>query len=188
MSPRAPLAAIVLAGGQSRRMGRDKATMPHPRQPAVSMVEHTLEVLARRCAPMFVVAAPGQVLPALDARVLRDEVPGGGPLRATGRGLRAAADEGREYAFVCAVDMPYLSVDLIDRLDGYHGFDVVLPWDGREHYLAGVYRTALADRIDALVADGRRSMRALVAGVPSRRVVIPATRSLTNLNCESDLR
>ncbi|MFY9336770.1 MAG: molybdenum cofactor guanylyltransferase, partial [Mycobacterium sp.] len=48
-------------------MGRDKATMPHPRQPAVSMVEHTLGVLARRCAPLFVVAAPGQVLPALDA-------------------------------------------------------------------------------------------------------------------------
>ena len=42
------------------------------------------------------------------------------------------------------------------------GADVVLPWDGRDHYLAGIYRTALADRVDGLVAAGERSMRALV--------------------------
>ena len=60
---------------------------------------------ARRCSS---IAAPGQPLPALDAEVLRDEVRGVGPLLATGRGLRAAADAGLELAFVCAVDMPLL--------------------------------------------------------------------------------
>lgn len=188
MSARPPLAGVVLAGGQSRRMGRDKATMAHPRQPALSMVEHTVGVLASRCAPVFVVAAAGQALPALHARVLRDEVQGAGPLRATGRGLRAAAEEGLEHAFVCAVDMPYLSVDIIDILDGYQGIDVVLPWDGRDHYLAGIYRTDLADRIDALVATGRHSMRALADTVLAERVVVSPSGELTNFNSESDLR
>ena len=181
-----PLAAVVLAGGQSRRMGRDKATMRHPTC-ALSMVEHTVAVLSRRCAPVFVVAAPGQELPVLDAEIVRDEVRGLGPLPATGLGLRTAAAAGFERAFVSAVDMPYLSVDVIDTLAGVGDADIVLPADGRDHYLAAVYRTALAERIAALTAAGQRSMRALADTVVTHRVVMPPAAALTNLNRESDL-
>lgn len=188
MTAGAPLAGVVLAGGASRRMGRDKATMTHPGGQGVSMVEHVVSVLTARCAPVFVVAAPGQPLPDLGAaRVLRDEVRGAGPLLATGRGLRAAAEAGCERAFVCAVDMPYLTPALIDDLSGHGGVDVVLPWDGRDHYLAGLYRTELAGRIDDLIADGRRSMRALTDTVLTQRVVMAPTRTLANLNTEADL-
>ena len=64
----------------------------------------------------------------------------------------------------------------------------MLPWDGRDHYLAGVYRTGLATRIDGLVDAGERSMRALTDAVVSQRVVLPPTRALVNLNSEDDLR
>jgi len=185
-----PLAAVVLAGGASRRMGRDKATMAHPdahRSPGgLTMVEHTVDLLKTRCAPVFVIAAPGQALPALDAEVLRDEVRGVGPLLATGRGLRAAAAVGADRAFVSAVDMPYLSLDVIEALVGYRGVDIVLPWDGRDHYLAGIFSTALADQIDALVSAGQRSMRALADTVVTQRVVLPPGRALTNLNSGAD--
>ncbi len=182
----------MLAGGASRRMGRDKATMPHPRHPSMTMLEHTVSVLAARCAPVFVVAAPGQALPdlpaAADVRILRDEVRGIGPLLATGRGLRAAAEAGAERAFVSAVDMPELSVDLVDLLAEYRNVDVVLPWDGRDHYLAGIYRTALADRIESLIASGEHRMRALADTVLTQRVVLAPTGTLTNLNAPVDLR
>lgn len=186
MSAPAPLAAVVLAGGASRRMGRDKATMPHP-DAATTMVEHTVEVLRTRCEPVFVVAAPGQPLPALQADILRDDIRGVGPLLATGRGLRAAAQAGRDRAFVCAVDMPYLSTGVIDELMAHDNVDIVLPWDGRDHYLAGIYRTDLAEHIDALVAAGERSMRALAETVLTQRVVLPPTRALTNANSPADL-
>jgi molybdopterin-guanine dinucleotide biosynthesis protein A len=186
----APVAAVVLAGGASRRMGRDKATMAHPGAGGLTMVEFTVNLLKSRFAPVFVIAAPGQPLPALDAEVLRDEVRGVGPLLATGRGLRAAAVAGADRAFVSAVDMPYLSLDLIDELIGYRGVDIVLPWDGRDHYLAGIFSTALADRIDALVGAGQRSMRALADTVVTQRVVLPTTgalaKSLTNFNSVAD--
>jgi molybdopterin-guanine dinucleotide biosynthesis protein A len=185
MSTTAPMAAVVLAGGASRRMGRDKATMAHPA--GQTMVEFAVSLLNSRCAPVFVIAAPGQPLPTLDAEVLRDEVRGVGPLLATGRGLRAAAAAGADRAFVSAVDMPFLSPDIIDELAGYRGVDIVLPWDGRDHYLAGIYLTSLADRIDALVAAGERSMRALADSVVTQRVVLPATRALTNLNAQADM-
>ncbi len=168
-------------------MGRDKATLSYD---GTTFVERVVSVVSPRCSPVFVIAAPGQPMPDLQADVLRDEVRGVGPLLATGRGLRAAADAGSELAFVCAVDMPYMSVDLIDELAERAtrlGVDVVLPWDGRDHYLAGVYRTALADRVDALVAAGERSMRALVDTVDTQRIVMPTQRSLTNVNTTADL-
>jgi molybdopterin-guanine dinucleotide biosynthesis protein A len=168
-------------------MGRDKAALEFSGR---TFVEQAVSTLSPRCSPVFVVAAPGQPLPALDAQVLRDDVRGVGPLLATARGLRAAADAGAERAFVCAVDMPYLTADLIDELVGPSlrlGVDVVLPWDGRDHYLAGVYRTDLASRAEALVAAGERSMRALLLTVDTQRVVMPEQRSLTNVNAPDDL-
>ena len=119
-----------------------------------TMIETVVAVVKQCCAPVFVVAAPGQALPDLPgswccatrcAVSVRCWPP---------RGLRAAADAGAQRAFVCAVDMPRLTPELITDLAAHDGADVVLPWDGRDHYLAGVYRTGLADRGDALVMAG----------------------------------
>ena len=172
-------------------MGRDKATLAVADAPgAVTMVERVVSVVSRRCDPVFVIAAPGQSLPDLDAVVLRDEVRGVGPLLATAGGLRAAAAAGRVRAFVCAVDMPELTTDIIDvlaepaaRLD----VDVVLPWDGRDHYLAGIYRTALHTVITELLGAGERSMRSLVDSVDTQRIVMAEQPALTNVNTVADL-
>lgn len=168
-------------------MGRDKATLPYKDG---TLIEYVVDVVNQRCDPVFVVAAPGQRLPALDATVLRDEVRGVGPLAATGTGLRAALGAGAERAFVCATDMPFLDTEFIDLLMAASRnltADVVLPWDGRDHYLAGVYRTALADRIDALIAAGERSMAALVSSVDVQRIVTDRSIPLTNVNSATDL-
>lgn len=170
-------------------MGRDKATLPGPGG-AATLLEHVAGVLAQRCKPVFVMAAQGQPLPAVQAKVVRDDVRGQGPLPATGRGLRAAAEAGARYAFVCAVDMPLLSAELIDDLVDLAtetNAEIVLPWDGRSHYLAAVYRTDLAERISGLVAAGARSMRALIDASDAQQLVLPGSRFLANVNTESDL-
>jgi molybdopterin-guanine dinucleotide biosynthesis protein A len=171
-------------------MGRDKATLPGPGG-AATLAEYVAGIVAQRCDPIFVMAAPGQPLPALRARVIRDEVRGLGPLLATGHGLRAAAETGARFAFVCAVDMPLLSAKLIDdlvRLATETNAEIVLPWDGRSHYLAAVYRTDLAERIDGLVAGGARSMRALIDASDAQQIVLPESRFLANVNTDADLR
>lgn len=186
-----PLAAVVLAGGASRRMGRDKATVviDGPAGPT-TLVERVVSIVGTRCAPVYVVAAPGQALPDLPAVILRDEVLGVGPLLATGRGLRAAAESEFGHAFVCAVDMPQLTTELIETLIGPAerlGADVVVPWDGRDHYLAGIYRTALFTTVAGLVTAGERSMRALVDSVDTQRIVMPEQAALANVNTATDL-
>ncbi len=184
------LAGIVLAGGESRRMGRDKATLRVPGG-TTTMVEHVAGIIAERCEPIFVMAAVGQPLPALQARVIRDDSRFQGPLPATGRGLRAAAEAGARLAFVCAVDMPLVTTDLIDelvRLAVETNAEVVSPWDGRSHFLAAVYRTDLADRIDRLVASGERRMSALIDASDAQQIVLSDSRPLTNVNTAADLR
>jgi molybdenum cofactor guanylyltransferase len=189
------LAGVILVGGESRRMGRDKASLPVPgsarRAGATTLAEFVVGIAAQRCEPIFVMAAPGQPVPAVQGRVIRDEVRGLGPLSATGRGLRAAAEAGAKYAFVCAVDMPLLTVELIDELVALANetnAEVVLPWDGRSHYLAAVYRTDLADRVDALVAAGEYKMSALIDASDSQQIVLTDSRPVTNVNTDADLR
>lgn len=192
----ASLAGVVLAGGASLRMGREKATQRVPAdllgsKAPTTMVEHTVSVIGQRCQPVFVVAAPGQPLPELQARVVRDELRGLGPLLATGCGLHAAAEAGAKRAFLCAVDVPFLTADLIDVLMARAvevDADVVLPWDGSDHYLAAVYRTDLAAQVDALVAAGERNMRALVDRVDAQRIVISDPRPPANVKSVTGLR
>ena len=62
-----------------------------------------------------------------------------------------------------------------------------LPWDGRDHYLAWAHPTALADRIDQLVAAGERSMRMLVNTVNTQRIVMAQNPALTNVNTAAEL-
>lgn len=185
------IAGVVLAGGESRRMGRDKATLPVPGG-TITMVEHVAGIIGQRCEPVFVMAAQGQPLPALEAaRIMRDESRSQGPLPATGRGLHAAAEAGARLAFVCAVDMPLVTADLIDqlvRLAVETNAEVVSPWDGRSHFLAAVYRTDLADRIDRLVAAGERRMSALIDASDAQQIVLSDSRPLTNVNTTADLQ
>jgi molybdenum cofactor guanylyltransferase len=185
-----PLAGIVLAGGESRRMGRDKATLRVPGG-NTTMIEHVAGIIAQRCEPILVMAAVGQPLPALQAQVIRDDSRFQGPLPATGRGLRAAAEAGARLAFVCAVDMPLVTPDLIDELVRKAvetNAEVVSPWDGRSHFLAAVYRTDLADRVDRLVASGERRMSALIDASDAQQIVLSDSRPLTNVNTAADLQ
>src|ERR1700733_12778136 len=117
----ASLAGVVLAGGGSLRQGRDKALQAVPARLAGSqghtpMAAHVVSSVGQRCEPVFVAAAPGQSLPELPAQIVRDDVRGVGPLLAIARGLHAAAEAGPVRAFLCSVDVPFLTTDVIDAV------------------------------------------------------------------------
>jgi molybdopterin-guanine dinucleotide biosynthesis protein A len=188
----ASLAGVVLAGGASPWQGREKAMkqVPGSRAP-MTMVEHAVSVVGERCQPVFVVASPGQSLPELPAQVVRDDVRRHGVLSAISRGLHAAAEAGATWAFLCSVDAAVLTVDVIDAVAARAAevdADIVLPWDGSNHYLAAVYRTELAGQVDDLVAAGERNLPALIDLVDSQRVVISDSRPPADAKPASGLR
>ena len=121
-----PISAVVLAGGRSRRLGRDKAVEPLGGVPLVSRVMDAVACVASEV--VVVVAEPEQAsrlpLPA-GARVARDLYPDSGSLGGIYTGLSAAA---APWALVVACDMPFLSRRLLSAMaSAREGCDAVVP-------------------------------------------------------------
>jgi molybdenum cofactor guanylyltransferase len=151
--PIADAAGIVLAGGHSSRMGESKAWLEWH---GSTLLHRAADVLG--CVgPVVVVRAAGQRLPTVPAgvEVVDDARADVGPLQGIATGLAAVA---APRAFVCAVDMPFLHPAFVRRVLRAltPDLDVVLPVAlGHQQPLAAAYRTALAPRIEALIAAGR---------------------------------
>ena len=159
----AVVGAVVLAGGRSSRMGEPKALLEWH---GSTLLRRVVGLVSRSCeGPVVVVRAAGQELPDLppSVRVLDDEQEGLGPLQGVAVGLSALRDE-VEHAFVCATDLPFLHPRFVRRLvRAAPGRDVVLPVvGGFRQPLAAVYRTALAQRAQDLLAQDRRRVTFLL--------------------------
>ncbi|MCD2193394.1 molybdenum cofactor guanylyltransferase [Actinomycetospora endophytica] len=151
-------AAVVLAGGRSRRMGTDKALL---RWGDGSLLEHVLGVLGTAvCGPLVVVGAAGSPRAVDHPRVIpvTDDAPGLGPLQGIATGLRAAAAQDSAVAFVCSVDLPLLHPAYVGAVLAALGdAEVALPvLHGHRQPLAAAYRTALGERATALLDAGAR--------------------------------
>jgi molybdenum cofactor guanylyltransferase len=161
-------AAIVLAGGGSRRMGRDKAWLELDGRPLLAWV---IEVLARRCEPIVISARPGQALPEIAGLRVRvdDPVADAGPLV----GILAACElleaRGVSRAYLSSCDAAALSDDhvgfMLDRLGPGVIAAVPIELDGRRHPLASAIDVAgIRARAAAMLAVGELRLQALMSG------------------------
>src|SRR5215216_4507058 len=137
-------AAAVLAGGASRRMGRDKATLAVG---GVALAAGVLAAAARVADPVVLVAPEGHPARRLGARVVTD--PGEGPLAALAAALEALD---ATHVLVLAGDHPGLAVELLAQLVALapRGDAVACRRGPRLEPLVAVYR-----RIPALAAARR---------------------------------
>ncbi len=185
--------AIILCGGRSTRMGRDKGTLPFGPE---TMLERMIRIVSAVVDParIVVVAAPGQPLPTLPSgiRIVRDRTPDCGPLEGLATGL-AALQELADFVFATSCDSPLLVpafvTAMLDQLAG--GDWLVAAPQGPEyaHPLAAAYRLDVLPQVERLLAAGRRSLQGLLDSVPTLRVPLaelqgadPALVSLHNIN------
>jgi molybdopterin-guanine dinucleotide biosynthesis protein A len=155
-----PLAGIVLCGGQSRRMGRDKALLPWRGQPLLCwQVERLLPVVT----PLLVAAGLDQQLPSLPAtvRVVRDAEPGRGPLPALA-GSVVCLPEKVDGILLLAVDMTGFDLGLVPwlrrRLPGYDA--VICQSAGHPQPLAALYSDSAGAALTACLQSGQYAVRA----------------------------
>jgi molybdopterin-guanine dinucleotide biosynthesis protein A len=182
-------AFILLAGGQSTRMGAPKARLAFDGQLLLPLLVSRMRRLVRE---RVVVAGPVQCLPGTPAPVLRDDDPGQGPLAGLVVGLREIR---QPLAFVASCDLPFLNPALAAYLlDQAEGYDMVVPeWEGRLHPLHAVYRTSLQPMLAERLRAGQRRLMDLLECVRVRRVseaevrdIDPDGLSLMNLNTPED--
>jgi molybdopterin-guanine dinucleotide biosynthesis protein A len=116
------MVGTILAGGKSRRFGRNKSVEPFQGE---LLIERQVRIL-RSLFPevMIVTNAPEPYLD-LDVTIVQDIIPGLGPLGGIYTGLLFARGAS---IFVTAVDMPFLQPAVIRRMvEVFPGHDVVVP-------------------------------------------------------------
>jgi len=185
------VAAAVLAGGASRRMGRDKATLAVA---GVELASLALAAAARVADPVVLVAPEGHPARRLAAAPVTD--PGEGPLAALAAAL-AALDA--DHVLVLAGDHPGLRIELLAHLADLadRGEAVACRRGPRLEPLVAVYRRAPALALArARLADpaGDRSLAGLLAGLRTLvveeaqwRPLDPDGRSFVDLDDPADL-
>jgi molybdenum cofactor guanylyltransferase len=190
-------ASIILAGGASTRMGRNKALLPVPGREDVTFVEQLVAVFGSCSSEVIVVAR--DEMSASDyqlegVRVVGDQIPGYGPLMGLYTGLMAMR---AQRALVVAVDMPFVQPALVAFLLAQPLTDALLvPVVERvPQVLLALYPRSVLPLVEQVIQQGRRDPRSLlnVATVQyideaQLRKVDPQLRSFINVNTPEELQ
>ena len=188
------VAGLLLTGGASRRMGSDKALLEVDGQ---RLVDRAMAVLTAVADPVIEVGPGWSGVPAV-----REDPPGAGPLAALGMGaaaLRAAGHDGP--VLVLAVDMPRVTVELLEFLAGRAGGDIdtaVPRAGGYPQPMCARYGPIVLAAVDERLAAGARSLRDLletmaadghVAWVePDEWAAVAGPEAFTDVDTPEDLR
>jgi len=159
------VSGLVLAGGGSRRMGRNKAFLELGGRPLVEIV---VGRMAQVCTEVLVVAGDAHRYTALKVPVIEDRFQGVGALGGLHAGLEAAA---HDLALVVGCDMPFLNPDLLRAFVGWAaGFDVVVLRHGDEQHVEPLHGACRRTCLPAIEAAIRARRRRIVSFFPHVRV------------------
>ncbi len=128
MSVATPVSVILLAGGRSRRMGRNKALLPWH---GVPLIQHIVERLTEVSRDILLVTNTPQEYAFLGLPMVPDVVPHGGSLVGLYSGLEAIR---HPWGLVMACDVPFVNTDLLEyMLSLREGYQAVVPVIGGRH-------------------------------------------------------
>lgn len=195
--------AVLLRGGKSRRMGRDKALLTWEGKTFLETVadqmgffeEKYLSVAADpdRTAPQDKTVPPAGHPDGLpqEWKVLPDKIPDCGPLGGIWTALTACR---AEWALAASCDIPAVRRSFFEKLldSRSEDVDIVCPVtpDGRMHMTCALYRRTAAPMLEARLRSGDYRMRGLFSSC--RVKTIPVTdpeevRMLSNINTAEEL-
>src|SRR5215470_3539017 len=176
---------VVLAGGDSRRMGQPKALLPVG---STTLIEWLTARLAPEFAHLVVAARGPERVPAgLRAHLVPDLHAGAGPLAGVEAGLTASP---HDVVVAVACDMPAVSAGLLRRLaDAANGADAAVPRiGGRPEPACAAYRRSAAAPIARALAEGRRRATDVLADLRVRWLDDEVPGLFANLNTPEDYR
>lgn len=167
------ISGILLAGGMSRRMGRDKALMELRGERIAARLIRELRAVADEA---LIVGHAPERFAGLDARIIPDDAPGCGIVGGVAAGLRAMRGE---LGVVAGCDMPFLNArlfaHLIARVGGADGA-ILETADGLEP-LCAVYHRRIESELRAMIREGDLAARRIAARTNLRRVAAEELRS-----------
>ncbi|MCQ9207012.1 MAG: molybdenum cofactor guanylyltransferase [Omnitrophica bacterium] len=160
------MTGIILAGGESSRMGEEKFFIPFSGKP---LIEYTIDKLSGIFKSLIIVTKEPHLYQKYGIRAYVDIMKGRGPLGGIHAGLFYSDTA---YNFVCACDMPFLNTGLIGFMAlMIEGYDVVIPKkNGRFEPLCAVYSKACVEPIKNSLLIGNLKMTDFLKDVKVRTV------------------
>ncbi|WP_437185904.1 molybdenum cofactor guanylyltransferase [Planctomicrobium sp. SH668] len=188
------IGAVVLCGGESRRMGRPKWSLPFGDETSLARVVRIVSAVA---SPVVVVGYPEMERPILSEQTLfvRDQTPFQGPLSGFATGLEALKNQA-DAAFLLGCDSPMIRSDLLRFLMTQLQVNsevVVVHQADRLQPLGALYQLSVTRQVTSLLESGERSLQALLKHCERRIIcesdladVDPGLQSFLNMNTVDD--
>jgi molybdenum cofactor guanylyltransferase len=175
--------AIIVAGGESRRMGRDKSMLPYRGAP---LIQHLVRALAPHFSDLIVSTNSLETHSFLDLPLVPDRVPGRGPMG----GIYSAVDASvYDMNFVVACDVIQPSTELIARLlaalPGHEAAVPVIAGSDCLEPLFAAYGKAILPAMHTALEQGQYKLQVFLRSRPVKTVTI-AAGMLTNINTAED--
>ena len=185
------MTAIILAGGKSSRLGRDKAL---EKMGGKYLIERVIDSLLQLGDDIIVVTAAPNQLSDLNIEKVLDTYPRTGAKVGLCTGINASLSF---HSLVVACDMPFLNINLLRfLLDSTSGFDAVIPRIGDKiEPLHAVYSKNCIPVLEEQISKGKLKISDLFNEINVRYVEVdeiekydPQHLSLFNINSEADLK
>ena len=147
---RSELTGIVIAGGNSRRMGADKGLIPFGGKPLIC---YPVERLREACTQV-IISANSHHYDFLGLPVINDLATGGGPMMGIWSALMSSTTE---YNLVLSCDMPLITTGLLQHLIGSaNGCPAAVAWhQGFAEPLCGIYSRSLVKELENHIREGK---------------------------------
>lgn len=189
MSAEAPLFGLVLAGGASTRMQRDKAAIEYHGQ---SQLHWTFHLLSHVCAATFVSVRPDQREEPTRAGLpqIVDRQPGIGPIA----GISAALHAHPKAAWlVVACDLPFLNEQTLRYLVEHRDVHKLATafkssHDGLPEPLCAIWEPASREPVLAHIAAGKQCPRKFLINADTLLLDLPDASALDNVNTADEYR
>jgi molybdopterin-guanine dinucleotide biosynthesis protein A len=175
--------AIIMAGGGSIRMGRDKSMLPIKTEP---MIKHIFEQLRPHFNQVLISTDDAPKYGFLGVEVVGDKVKGRGPLGGIASALAASANE---VNFVIACDIPQVDIELVRTMVRQgSSFDAVIPRTGnkRREPLFAVYNKKVAPVIETALVSGTNRIMDALGGCVVKYIDLDDAERIRNLNTMED--
>jgi molybdopterin-guanine dinucleotide biosynthesis protein A len=179
----APLYGLILAGGASTRMGRDKAALHYHGR---SQLEWAFELLDSVCEKTFVSVRPDQSNEITRAKLpqIADLQPGIGPIAGISAALEAHPDKAW---LVLACDLPFLSLDTLDNLIAHRDPTKIATayrstHDGLPEPLCAIWEPSARETVNKWIAMGKQCPRKILINSDTALLDPIDSHALDNIN------